>query len=66
VDVPGSKLGLLSAVRMGLVAAGDRVVVVQRLGDTAVVKILNYSGNAQARTHAAHCVAPRGTLGGVH
>jgi hypothetical protein len=63
--------GMLGAVihragGMGLVAAGDRVVVVQRLGDTAVVKILNYSGNAQARTHAAHCVAPRGTLGGVH
>jgi pyruvate kinase len=46
--------GMLGAVihragGMGLVTAGDRVVVVQRLGDTAVVKILEYSGNAQAR-----------------
>ena len=31
---------------MGLVAPGDRVVVVQRLGDTAVVKVLEYTGNA--------------------
>ncbi len=43
--------GMLGAVvhragSMGLCVPGDRVVVVQRLGDTAVVKIVEYSGNA--------------------
>ena len=43
--------GMLGAVihragGMGLVSPGDRVVVVQRLGDTAVVKIVEYSGNS--------------------
>ena len=43
--------GMLGAIihragGMGLVAPGDRVVVVQRLGDTATVKIVEYSGNS--------------------
>jgi len=42
--------GLLGGVihragQAGLVCAGDRVVVVQRLGDTAVVKIVTYDGS---------------------
>ena len=61
--------GMLGAVihragGMGLVAPGDSVVVVQRLGDTAVVKIVQYTGEAVlpqvtstmdfARDHNAH------------
>ena len=43
--------GMLGAVihragGMGLVSPGDRVVVVQRLGDSATVKIVEYSGNS--------------------
>lgn len=44
--VAGDMLGSVihRAGRMGLISPGDRVVVVQRLGETAVVKIVDYSG----------------------
>ena len=73
--------GMLGAVihragGMGLVTAGDRVVVVQRLGDTAVVKIVEYSGNptlpqvhstAEFTTpQATQALAPAGATTGIH
>jgi hypothetical protein len=52
------------AAGQGLVQAGDRVVVVQRLGDTAVVKIVTYDGSDTLPQVGSHAEFPQHGGGG--